>query len=374
MFGKNDLSAPRLEYDGYYLQRDDLTLRQKKFLDELRTSILSGNPLIINENYGYLFVLAYEAIAAEPLNEVIAFLTSIAEYYDENPSFSNCCRNWIADCHVLLGDVPSALATIPKPKLGSCNSSQADRIISLKFYAKKALEAPEILSLFRLKLTDFGKGHIAEIAQILDQRISDHPELFFELLGEWVHGSNTRVMDYPLFTGVPKSFSFGIDLEANGHKKAGFPEERTKSKNVRLYNFSLNNRVQADVSDLIRKSENDFRLIKGLPSVGESWLSETLLFNQLSETLHDFEVVRHASPVWLGRQHLDIFIPSLGVAIEYQGIQHDQPVEFFGGEPAFKKRQKLDAKKRRLCKRNGVRLIEVREGYALEQLIQEVLK
>ena len=63
-------------------------------------------------------------------------------------------------------------------------------------------------------------------------------------------------------------------------------------------------------------------------------------------------------PEWLGRQSLDLYIPSLRTAVEYQGIQHYLPVEFFGGEEALKQRQELDLKKQKLCGKNDVRLIE----------------
>ena len=63
-------------------------------------------------------------------------------------------------------------------------------------------------------------------------------------------------------------------------------------------------------------------------------------------------------PEWLGRQSLDIYIPSLRTAIEYQGIQHYMPVEFFGGEEALIQRKELDRQKKQLCEDNGVRLVE----------------
>ena len=63
-------------------------------------------------------------------------------------------------------------------------------------------------------------------------------------------------------------------------------------------------------------------------------------------------------PEWLGRQSLDIYIPSIRTAVEYQGIQHYSPVDFFGGEDALLQRKELDEQKRTLCEENGVRLIE----------------
>jgi hypothetical protein len=61
----------------------------------------------------------------------------------------------------------------------------------------------------------------------------------------------------------------------------------------------------------------------------------------------------------LGRQHLDIWIPTHGVGIEYHGLQHFQSVEFFGGEEAFRRGQERDQRKRALCEKSGLRLVEV---------------
>lgn len=118
-----------------------------------------------------------------------------------------------------------------------------------------------------------------------------------------------------------------------------------------------------------RNIENLLRSNKGLPKIGEGWISETTLFYLLKEKFDLYEIIQHGSPTWLGRQHLDIWIPELKIGIEYQGAQHDKPVEFFGGQKAFDENLKRDARKRQLCKENGVKLIEVREGYSIDELI-----
>lgn len=86
------------------------------------------------------------------------------------------------------------------------------------------------------------------------------------------------------------------------------------------------------------------------------WKHELDLFHAIRkkhpDTLYQYR------PDWLGRQSLDLYIPSLKTAIEYQGIQHYRPVEFFGGEDALLQRLELDLVKRQLCEENQVRLIE----------------
>lgn len=61
---------------------------------------------------------------------------------------------------------------------------------------------------------------------------------------------------------------------------------------------------------------------------------------------------------WLGRQSLDVYIPSISVGIEYQGIQHYEPIAHFGGETAYLHRVELDNQKRQLCAVNKIKLLE----------------
>jgi len=74
-----------------------------------------------------------------------------------------------------------------------------------------------------------------------------------------------------------------------------------------------------------------------------------------------------ARPIWLRSQHntqleLDGYCRALGMAFEYQGVQHYRYVEFFHGKTdEFEKRKDLDQIKRRLCASRGVNLLEVPE-------------
>ena len=55
----------------------------------------------------------------------------------------------------------------------------------------------------------------------------------------------------------------------------------------------------------------------------------------------------------------DFYIPSQSILIEYQGIQHYQPVDHFGGETKFKNQQKHDQIKLDYAKEHGYNLITV---------------
>lgn len=61
---------------------------------------------------------------------------------------------------------------------------------------------------------------------------------------------------------------------------------------------------------------------------------------------------------WLGQQSLDIYIPSAKIGIEYQGLQHYEPVDFFGGDSKLELQHEMDVEKKRKCAKEGVRLFE----------------
>jgi hypothetical protein len=60
----------------------------------------------------------------------------------------------------------------------------------------------------------------------------------------------------------------------------------------------------------------------------------------------------------LGLQSLDIFIPKLNIAFEYQGEQHYKPIDIFGGKEHFERQKKNDMIKRKICEDNNIILIE----------------
>jgi hypothetical protein len=84
-------------------------------------------------------------------------------------------------------------------------------------------------------------------------------------------------------------------------------------------------------------------------------------------------VVRHrVRPRWLGLQHLDMFLPQVGIALEHQGDQHRRPVAHFGGPAAFHKTLERDARKRRLCADHGVILLSVWPEDAMADVLAKV--
>ena len=56
----------------------------------------------------------------------------------------------------------------------------------------------------------------------------------------------------------------------------------------------------------------------------------------------------------------DFYLPEYNVCIEYDGIQHFTPIDFFGGQAAFEIRKKNDNIKSDYCKTHSIKLLRVR--------------
>lgn len=63
------------------------------------------------------------------------------------------------------------------------------------------------------------------------------------------------------------------------------------------------------------------------------------------------------SPQSKSKIELDVYIPELELAFEYQGVQHHQPIHY--GPRLFIKQQERDNEKKELCKSLGITLIDV---------------
>jgi len=86
------------------------------------------------------------------------------------------------------------------------------------------------------------------------------------------------------------------------------------------------------------------------------WKGEAVLVELVKSIFPDAS--REYSPSWLMGQRIDVFIPSLQVALEYHGEQHYEPVDYFGGKKGLLRTKKRDQRKAKTCKDAGIILIE----------------
>ncbi len=147
----------------------------------------------------------------------------------------------------------------------------------------------------------------------------------------------------------------------------GVPNENKKYPNylTPLVQFSIYEKFKS----IARIIENEIRVERNLPKIGEGWISETNLFYKIKNKFEIYKVVHHGKPSWLGRQHFDIYFPDLNIAIEYQGKQHFEDIEFFGGKESFEVNLINDNLKKEKCKLNNCVLLEVLPNYEVDDIL-----
>lgn len=125
-----------------------------------------------------------------------------------------------------------------------------------------------------------------------------------------------------------------------------------------------------NLKDAERIAEDAARLTVGYPLIGQKWISETTLYRTVRSLLSPRIVVQHFQGKELEGQEIDVWVPSLKLAIEYHGPQHTQPLRAWGGEAALAVAKERDERKRRKLSELGCRLVEFRHD---EQFTEETV-
>lgn len=153
--------------------------------------------------------------------------------------------------------------------------------------------------------------------------------------------------EYDYFTYLQKTINMFI---SNLRKEYGY------------YSFVANS-VLVSINKLIdrnrRKKLNKLYTAMAKENrVNTKWGTEYKLFVLVSKFVDD--AFYQYRTEWLGQQSFDIFIPSQNIAIEYQGQQHYEALDVFGGQAAFEDNQIRDARKRKLSAEHCVKVLDWR--------------
>ena len=93
---------------------------------------------------------------------------------------------------------------------------------------------------------------------------------------------------------------------------------------------------------------------KGCPKCNSSHM-ESEIRNILQENKINF--VEQKKFDWLRRQSLDFYLPNYNIAIECQGKQHFEVVDYFGGEESLTEVNKRDQNKKQLCEKHNIKIL-----------------
>jgi hypothetical protein len=258
---------------------------------------------------------------------------------------------------------------------GTFNDYDIERLIQFEMLLKRPIiNGYHIYCMAPIdnQLTSFGKNNKKEVLKAVEIIIkNEFSNQFISRFFKELSFDNNKRITFPKERYIQYFEPF---------KKFNFYKNRiniTSPNQFSKKNGTANNQLiylamRSESSRLLREGENEYRLMIGAKKIGESWISETELFYKLKTAFSNLEVVHHGKPKWLNRQHFDIWFPNHNIAIEYQGVQHDRPIDYFGGNDAFECNKIRDDLKKEKCRSYGCTLIEVRPNYDINEIIIKI--
>lgn len=397
---KNKSGVP--EWLEYYPSLSQATPEQQRFYEFWRDNFERGITVDVDGNLSYIFVYIYSVIERflddKDINHLLAIFERLRTSYSGYDKIRDYPRDWAIDAWLCLGNYDEAWAlvkTLPRPLSIFDVVNIKAKCIDTKIDGHDLLDI-----LGHSCLTSFGNDHLEEIAKLVTIFLRDfHKEYgknFIEYFCSQFKLRNLTEDDFAklepffpdpkgfralkksgtyvapscetrLFSGVPTNSSLAVTIkvdpltgeavsELGDGKILDLPtiEEQSIPYIVRA---ALTNKGR----QIVRECENTFREESNVPKIGDGWIRETELFYRLCDAFPDAKVIHHGRPSWLSPQHLDIYFPDNNVGCEFQGAQHQNAVEYFGGEESFKEQQARDERKKRLCRRHGCKLLYVFE-------------
>lgn len=110
-----------------------------------------------------------------------------------------------------------------------------------------------------------------------------------------------------------------------------------------------------------------------IPQKTFSGSSEDIMRYGVKEVCKDKALLRYDFYAEIPVVEDNTFIFVDPVLIEFHGLQHQQPVEYFGGEAGFKRTQHRDKIKREFALKNGIPLYEILYDEDLDEALEEIV-
>jgi len=274
------------------------------------------------------------------------FYFAFAETLESEPYFCECLRE-VMEAHAKTMELKTCedyLASVLEPRVQPWEKDNFNQKMSLRIQETPPELKSEIL---------FKQGLCHACNKIIPSLLSSayaHASFAFERL--YWYTKQIRVMQgyRPSYEGFktfiasnPERFALAIEKAKNDHD---------------LY--------QKCHRQFFSETEMETKRRFDLHTLGGSSQAEQVLLSMVNSIFPNDLVQHKVRPAWLENLELDIWIPHLRIGIEYQGEQHYKPVSHWGGQEAFEKQVERDKLKRKLCKANGVRLIEIKFSQELD--------
>jgi hypothetical protein len=371
---------------GYYPDVNTANATQQKCYQYIKKNVCVGRYVDIEGQDAYLYYMAQEFLSIITssssritLKELFRGYENVIKLYsDEKPKVISYFYPGFFALNFKLGMNDEQIKEVLSSYISFCLKNKmagaTDLVIAMYIKFTDCDECdyvdPELLPIFartdlKQSLTEIGKKHYSKVLEmardILNADFTQNGINYLYKMYDFHYGS-LKIDDYvglSIFDPERDEQPYGAIIPA--------------VKNLLIPSFNETKHI-GFIKNLLREAENLARDESGLQRIGEGWVSETLLYQQLKRAFDDIEVVQHASPAFLGKQHYDVYFPEYKIAVEYQGDQHFKPIDYFGGEEAYALGQERDKKKRELSRKNGVTQIDVLPGYDLKDILQQITK
>jgi len=354
LFVKKPIGVPKFE--GYFSTEENMDKEQKSFYKYLEKELSSGHYIDVEGNISYLFVFLYKVLEnwkKRKFNNLSEYLIYLSEIYKHETKVADYCLFWAYDCLLGLERYEEYLEKTEPIKMTGITTHASNLRLNVQKKIGVKANPLDLLLMAGGRKTKFITNNEAlykeKIIEVFNSYADENGEWFVRFQ-EWIPDS--KLYPHSLFQGAIISQNPNLSFEIEG--------------------FYTSTEYIETIKSLSKEAENNARDIVGVPKIGEGWVSETELFRKIEAEFLTTKVLQHGKPEWLGRQHFDIWMPNWKIAIEYQGIQHYEPVEFFGGEEGFKKTVERDKKKMNLSKRHGVKLFLIGETDDQDELIKNI--
>lgn len=337
----------------YNILRDSMTETQKTFYYKWFEHWKEKNPIKINGNIGYLYVYLYLLFKdMKNKNHILRELFSIYYAYKEENIIENIYA-WI-----------TSVLFYESRFLGLYDYFIHYNYRNIQEKRENIFDVDKVLSLkykYNFPLSGYDSYYLYNSLIILPEKVNDKKDVIIEYLENKIRNFENK-HDVDLLSIITEQYAI---------------KNQNYDKNLKefiFYRYKNLGDFDIVIEEWMKEAENLVRDKLNIPRIGEGWISETILYNMVKDICdrYNIEAIHHSRPPFLGGQELDIYIPDLKIAFEYQGRQHYEPIDFFGGDEGYNYRKNLDKRKKQLCDQNNIMLIEIR--YDEEISIEKISK
>lgn len=152
--------------------------------------------------------------------------------------------------------------------------------------------------------------------------------------------------------------------------------EKSKLIHGNRYDYSKVEYIKKDIPvTIICPIHGEFNQLPSIHLKGSgcqacNFKNQGILYSKIKDYFPNIKFEQEYTSDWLGKQRLDIYCLEYNFGIEYDGEQHYQSIDYFGGDQYFKVLQERDLLKNQKCLKNKCKLFRVKYSYTEDDLIE----